>query len=92
MKLTNEILREAVELDETIKRATKRLDEIKAIAKEQGSFATKDFVVAVTEVSRESLAGIQQVAAVYTRADLEKHGLIKQSTYQTVKILRKEGN
>ncbi len=92
MKPTNEDLKEALELETTIKLLTKRLDEIKAQAKEQGSFATKDFVVAVTEVSRESLAGIQQVAAVYTRADLEKHGLIKQSAYQTVKILRKEGN
>lgn len=89
MRLTNEVLREATQLEAVIKQATRRLEEIKEAAKEHGPMSTKEFIVAVSEQSRVCMAGLQDVAAVFGRDKLEKAGLIKIHTFKTVRILRK---
>jgi hypothetical protein len=89
MKPTNDDLAEYMKLEEMVKTASARMEEIKKAAKEHGSFATREYVAAVTEASRTQLAGLETVAQVYGREDLEKHGLIKTISYQMVKITRR---
>lgn len=88
-KPTNEILKEAAHLEEVIGIASKRLAEIKAAAKAYGTYSTKDFIVEVSEVTRESLAGKKEFEKFYSLEELAKHDLIKTTTYQTVKIISK---
>jgi hypothetical protein len=90
MKLTNEILKEYLELEKAAKEIEKRMSEIKEAAKDQGSFSTRDCVVAVSEYTRESLAGLKEVEKVIDKALLVRHGLVKVTEVRTVKILAKE--
>ncbi len=92
MKLSNEVLSEALNLEETIKAAQKRLDEIRDALKEKGSFATKEFVVAVSETSRKQMAGAKIVLETLKLKEEEalRQGILNVVTYKTVKIARKE--
>lgn len=88
-KPTNELLKEAMRLEEIIRDASEKLSKIKEAAKEIGSFATKDFIVEVNEISRQSLAGMKEVTRFYSLEELASHDLIKTSVYKTVKIVPK---
>jgi len=76
-------------LEEIIRKTSEELAEIKAAAKEFGPFSTKDFLVDVAEVTRQSLAGMKEVTKFYSLEELAKHDLVKTTTYKTVRIVPK---
>lgn len=77
------------ELEEIVKSASKELEEIKAGAKEKGSFMTKDFVVSVDEVFRQQMIGVAEASKIIARSELERLGFIKIVSYKTVKVSKK---
>ena len=85
-KLTNADLGRWEELELDMKAAEKELSALKARAKAQGSISTKDYVLAVTEQSRTSLAGLELVTQVVdskpTRSQWpdQNHGLLGHCT------------
>jgi len=89
VKVTEEMLAELVKLEAEIKAAAKRVDEIKAACKEKGTFSTVHYVVVVSEVHQTRLEGLEKVAAVVGRETLEGAGLIKEISFQTVKVQAK---
>lgn len=89
MKVTNDVLKEAMKLERMIRVASKRLSEIKQDCKDQGSFCTRDFAVSVYDQSAERLAPKDDFFAFYDREDLREKGLLKTSTFQIVKIAAK---
>lgn len=90
MKLTNQVLTEALKLEELIKKASLRLGEIKKAAKEKGSFCTTHFAVTVKEQQAERLVGKEAMIDVFGRDVLEQHELLHMITFEIVKIARKQ--
>jgi len=88
-KPTNDLLKEALKLEEIIRDASEKLAKIKEAARMFGPFSTKDFLVDVNEVTRQSLAGMKEVTKFYSFEELAKHELIKTVTYKTVRIVPK---
>lgn len=89
MKVTDEMLAELVELESRIKAAAKRVEEIKAACKERGTFSTVNYVVIVSEISQTRLEGLEKVSSVIGRETLQSAGLIKEISFQTVKVQAK---
>ena len=89
MKITNECLEELITLEESMKIISKRVDELKTACKERGTFSTGMYACVVSEQTRVGLAGMADVISVVGREVLELHGLIRTTTYLTVKVSRK---
>lgn len=83
---TDAELKEFLELQETIKLLTKRLDEIKEMCRGRGTFHTSRFACVVVEQSQERLAGLGEVCKIYDRGELEMHGLINRTVSLIVKV------
>lgn len=79
-------LKEFLELNDTIKQLTKRLDELKEMCRNRGTFHTSRFACVVVEQAQERLAGLSEVCKVYDRGELEMHGLINRSISLIVKV------
>lgn len=83
---TDAELKEFLELQQTIKVATKRLEEIKAVCKERGTFHTRLYACVVVEQPQERLAGLESVSLVFGRDVLESNGLINRFSSLIVKV------
>lgn len=86
---TDSDLREFIALQTTIKIMQKRLDEIKEVCKERGSFCSNNYTCTVLVQERLALLGLDHVQKALGKEILEKHELIKMSTFQVVKVARK---
>lgn len=73
-------------LQDMIKKATKRLEEIKKACKECGSFYTSTYTVSVIDQTRTGIAGLEEVKEFISEDILNKYDLIRTSTFQIVKI------
>lgn len=83
---TDSELRELLLLKEEAKAIKKRVDEITDMCKSRGSFCSEYFVCAVSPQERTGLAGLDEVVAVIGREILDKHDLIRTSTFDVVKV------
>ena len=83
---TDAELAEFLQLQQTIKVATERLDELKELMKERGTFSSKKYACLVNEQTQQRLAGLEEVQKVFGRETLERYLLIKQHTFKVVKV------
>lgn len=83
---TDSELAEFLLLQNTIKVATERLEEIKELCKERGTFATMLYACVVTDQTQERLAGLAEVTKVFGRETLERYALIRENTFKIVKV------
>lgn len=90
MKIDNEMLRELFALEQEVRKKQKRISEIKDLCRLKGSFATKEFVCSVSEVSREIIGPTQKVLQVFGREALEKAELIYTSKFVTIRTTKKD--
>lgn len=79
-------LQELLELEAKVKLMNIRIDEIKNLCKEIGTFNTDKFVCAVTTQTRKGLAGLDEVQKVFGYDTLIQKNLIKVTSFKTVKI------
>lgn len=86
----NEIAAKYYELTRMIAEMEKQRESLKELIHDRGNFSTKDFMVEVQERSRESLAGIKDVAAVVGEDTLRNNGLIKMINYKTIRVIAKD--
>lgn len=86
MKVTNELLREAKDLQDMIRAASSRLSEIKDACKARGSFSTTEFVVLVKEIASTRMVSLSEAEKVVSRKELEKMGFVKETSCVTVSI------
>ncbi len=85
----DEMLQELIALEQDVKIKYKRIEEIKAWCKEQGSFATDHHVCSVKEHTRTGLAGLDVVAKALGRDLLEDLDLIRVSQFLTVHVSKR---
>lgn len=86
--ITDAHLKEFIELDETIKRLTKRLEVLKSTFKEQGTFTTEHYACVVLIQRQERIASLSDVCAVFTRELVEANGLINKIQFPVVKVAK----
>ena len=89
MKPNNDLLREAYELQEILKSAKKRLDDIKDMVKPFGSYSTSEYSAMVKTLEVERLVGKDAFIEIYGRAELERQKLIHKNPEQRVSFERK---
>lgn len=82
-------LDEFISLNHEITEKTKRLNEIKELLKEIGSFSTTTHVCAVFDQSRTIMASVPEAILVFGKQMLVENDLIKTSCFKVVKVSRK---
>lgn len=88
MDYVNAMFEELQIREAAIKESQKRVDEIKAWCREQGSFTTDRYICSVTPRVRTSLVSLDKVAEIIGWEIIEKENLIKTTEYLTVQIIQ----
>ncbi len=83
------LLEELIELEAELKPKVRRLDELKTMMKDRGSFATDLHVCAVNEQTQRRLVSLDKAVAALGKDMLENFELIQTITFKTVKVSRK---
>lgn len=83
------ILEELVLLEEELKPKVRRLNELKDMFKQRGSFATDIFVCAVNEQTQRRLVSLDKAVAALGKEMLDSFELIQTITFKTVRVSRK---
>jgi len=81
-------LEELLILKQEVKDKTEKIEQIQNWCKEQGSFSTGKFIVAVVTRERVALAPLPEVERVVDRRLLEEFGLIRKSEFQVVNVAK----
>jgi len=81
-------LEELLALKQEVKDKTEQIERIQNWCKEQGSFSTGKFIVAVVTRERVGIAPLPEVEKVVDRRLLEEFGLIRKSEFQVVNVAR----
>lgn len=83
---TDKQLHEYLELQLRIRDLQKRLDQLKQLCKDVGTFSTDRYAVVVLEQCQERLATLEDVSKIFGYAKLQKYGLIKSIKFSVVKV------
>lgn len=86
MKPTDQDLAELYLLQQVYKQTAVRIEELRALCKEEGSFCTENYVCAVLAQSRRGLAGIDRFIEMLGIDTLIKNNLILQHNFVIVKV------
>lgn len=65
-------------------------DNLRGMIRDIGGFSAGPWVVSVEDKTRRSLAGLAEVTDAIGEKVLEKHGLIRESTYQVIRVSAKK--
>lgn len=83
------LLEELIELEAELKPKVRRLDELKTMFKDRGSFSTDLHVCAVNEQTQKRLVSLDKAIAALGKEMLENFELIQTITFRTVRVSRK---
>lgn len=83
------MLSELIELEEEVKIAHKRIDEIRTWCKTQGSFCTNQYVCTVMPRSRTGIAALDKVVAAIGMDILEQNQLINVTFFQIINVAKR---
>lgn len=85
-KYTEAMLSEYLILQADVKKKERRIEEIKTILKNTGTFITDNFACVVSTNERRQLVSIDKAKDIVGMSFLESKGLISVSKYQTVSV------
>lgn len=89
MKNGNIFAKRYLEIQNELKTLEAEKSVLSALFKQNGSFTTVDYVVAIQARSQTRLAGLETVCMFYPRAELEARALIKTSEFQQAVVAEK---
>lgn len=87
MKVTNEMLEQLIAMETVMKDMSEKVETLKIVLKEHGSFSTRDYVVVVEDRTRDSLPGIKEMISALGEKAIKP--LIKTSSFKVVKVSKK---
>ena len=85
---TDAELEEFLHLQKAVKPMLKRIEEIRSLCKERGSFFTANYVCSVKLQERRGMAGLDECIDALGQELLDKHELIRLSSFLLVYVAR----